>query len=230
MCGAQSEVFHARYCVPWGVVHWLERAMPCTKTEPDSPGLSYCRHYVRGMDAIAFAIDSVSVLIGKVTAQVELELAVVGMDGGAEGGFGRASLADAIENALHIAKSVRIADIAHCRQTFGIRDVGSASRKTHETAFQDVQGDVLLSLKKTGKLVPVTGETSRLQELCDALVKPGRTAAWGELGDERVRQFVLENVGQFRCDRGQTADGDAKLAIIERTHPTGGVGNVKKLR
>ena len=74
----------------------------------------------------------------------------------------------------------------------------------------------------------VAAEASGLEELGDAFVQPGRAAAAGELGDERVSQFMLQNVRQFRRHGTQAADRDAQLAVIDRSGPGGGVRDIEE--
>src|SRR5438270_2700818 len=129
---------------------------------------------------------SVSVFIGKVAAEVGFELAVIGMERGAESRLGGIPLADQIENSLDVAESVGIADVRDCGQTLGVRQGGRGAGKTGEAAFEDVERDVLLCLEKQGQGMAFAIEMSGLKQLSNALVEPRRAAVSGKLGDERV--------------------------------------------
>src|SRR5271165_6039155 len=67
--------------------------------------------------------------------------------------------------------------------------------------------------------MPVSAQGLRLEKLCDAFVQPGRAPSTGKLRNERVRQFVLQNVCQFWRHGIQTADRDTQLAVIDSSRP-----------
>ena len=52
------------------------------------------------------------------------KLAVVGVDGGAKGGFGGTTLADTLQDPLNVAHAVGIVDVGDGSQGFGVGDIG----------------------------------------------------------------------------------------------------------
>ena len=79
-----------------------------------------------------------------------------------------------------------------------------------------------------GELVSIAAEALGLQKLGDAFVQPGRTATAGELRNKGVRQFMFQNMRQFGRHGAEAADRDAKLAVIDRSGPSRGVGDVEE--
>src|ERR1700687_2947674 len=59
-------------------------------------------------------------------------------------------------------------------------------------------------------------------------MQPRRAAASGKLRDKRVSQFMLQNVRQFRRHGIEATNGDAQLAIVDRSAPAGGMSDVEK--
>src|ERR1700752_1062199 len=119
------------------------------------------------------------------------------MNGGAQGGFGGTALAQAFENALHIAHAIRIVNVRDGRQTFGVGDRGLHVREACEASLQQIQGNVLLCLEEQGEWMTISAELLGLEKLSDALIQPGRTASAGKTRNEGVSQFMFENAGQF---------------------------------
>src|SRR5580692_11004909 len=124
------------------------------------------------------------------------------MDGSSESGLRRVALADTLQNPLDIAHSVGFSNERNRSQGFGVGKIGLSPRELQETAFQGVQGDVPLRLEQCRELVPFAANALWLDILRNALMKPRRTPSCGELGDKRMRQFMLKNMGQFRRHRG----------------------------
>ena len=120
----------------------------------------------------------------KVLGQVGLELAVVGMDGRAQGGFGGRALAEELEDALNIAHAVGIVDVGHGGERFGVGDVGLGAGKTLEAAFERVERNILLRFEQQCELAAFAAEALGFEELGDAFVQPGRATAAGKLRNE----------------------------------------------
>src|SRR5579864_3959616 len=147
----------------------------------------------------ATALRAISV--GKVLGEVGLELAVIGVNGGAQSGFSGASLAEKLQNALDIAHAVGVIDVGDSSQRFRVGHVGFNTGEIHEAAFEHVQRDIALSLEKKSELVTIAAQALGFEELRNAFIEPVRAAASGKLIDKRMSQFVLENSGQFGADR-----------------------------
>ena len=74
-----------------------------------------------------------------------------------------------------------------------------------------------MRFEEQSELVSVAAEAFGLKELGDAFVQPGRAAAAGKLVNKGVRQFMLQNVRQFRRHGTQAADRNAQLAVVDRS-------------
>ncbi len=156
------------------------------------------------------------------------ELAVVGVDGCAQGGFGGISLAQAFENPLNVAHAVGVVDIGDGGERFGVREIGLGSGELQETSFQNIERNVVLRFEKKRELMSIAAKTLGFEELGDAFMQPGRASSAGELINEGVRQFMLQHVGEFGCHGTETADGNAELAVVHRSGPGGSVGDIEK--
>jgi hypothetical protein len=66
--------------------------------------------------ALAAGKSLFAVLVAEVLAELALELAVVGMEGRAQGGFGGTALAQELQNSLDVAHAVSIVDVGNCSQ------------------------------------------------------------------------------------------------------------------
>src|SRR5579864_9020923 len=124
------------------------------------------------------------------------------MDGSAESGLGRVALADTLQNPLDIAHSVGFSNERNRSQGFGVSKIGLPSRELHKTALEGIQRDIPLRLEQYRELMPFAANALWLDVLRNALVEPRRTPSCRELGDKRMRQFMLKNMGQFRRHRG----------------------------
>src|SRR5271167_831191 len=172
--------------------------------------------------------ELLAVLVGEIPGQVGLELAVVGMDGGPQGGLGGIALADALQDALNIAHAIGVVDVGHCSQRFGVGDVGFSAGETLEASFQSIEWDIALRFEEQRELMSIATKASGFEELGDTFVQPRRAAAAGKLRNERVSEFMLEHVREFRGHGTETADRDAQLAVIDRSGPRGGVGDIEE--
>src|SRR3974390_514480 len=59
------------------------------------------------------SLRSFAVFVGEVSGQIGFELTVVGVDRGAQRGFGGIALAEALQDALYVAHAVGVVDIRH---------------------------------------------------------------------------------------------------------------------
>src|SRR5208282_4319845 len=135
--------------------------------------------------------ELLAVFVGEIAGEVGFELAVIGVNGCAQGGFGGIALAEALEDALNIAHAIGIVDVRYGRQRLGVGDVGLSAGKVLETSFQSVEGDILLRFVEQRELVPIAAEAFGFEELGNAFVQPGRAAAAGELSNKRMSQFMF---------------------------------------
>src|ERR1700722_20297093 len=157
----------------------------------------------------------VAVFVGQVLGEVGFELAVVGVDGGAQRGFRGTALAERLQDALNIAHAVSVVDVGDGGQGLGIRKIGLTAREALEARFEHIQRNVSLRLEQLGELGSASAEAFGLKELRDTFVQPGRATRGGQLVKEGVRQFVLQNASQFRRERAQAADRNSQLAIVD---------------
>src|ERR1700740_2013531 len=107
----------------------------------------------------------VPVFVGEVSPQIRFELAVIGMNGRAQGRFGGTALAQSFENALHIAHAVRIVDVRDGSQTFGISDRGLDLGEAREAPLQHIQGNVLLCLEELSEGMTIAAKIPGLKKL-----------------------------------------------------------------
>src|ERR1700740_405756 len=105
-----------------------------------------------------------AVFDGEISGEFGFELAVIGVDGRAQGGLGGAAFAEASQNALHIAYSVGVIDIGNRSQRVRIGDIGFPARDSSETAFQQVQWNVVLRLEQLSQLSPISRQRSWLKK------------------------------------------------------------------
>src|ERR1700757_2441346 len=85
-----------------------------------------------------------AVLAAEKLAHLGLQLSVVRMDGRAQRGFRGTALPDSLENALHVAHPVRVADIFHRRQGLRIGDCRLDVGEPHKAAFEHVVRNLAL--------------------------------------------------------------------------------------
>ena len=169
-----------------------------------------------------------AVPVCEISGQVRLKLTIVGVDGGTEGGLGRIALADALEDALNVAHAVGVIDIGHSSQGLGIGHIGFSAGESIKASLQRIERDIPLSFEELGELAAFATETPGLDELGNPFVKPGRAAAAGQLGNKGVREFMLQDVGEFRRHGAQSADRDTQLAVIQPPRPAGGASDIEE--
>ncbi len=57
------------------------------------------------------------------------------------------------------------------------------------------RGMLRLRLEEHSQLMSIAAQVFRFEQLGDSFMEPGRTAAGGDLIDERVSEFVLQDPG-----------------------------------
>src|SRR5437899_11526528 len=74
----------------------------------------------------------------------------------------------------------------------------------------------------------VTAEAPGLEKLGNSLMQPGWTPSGRQLVDKGMGEFVLEDAGQVGRHGTEAADRNAELAVIDRTRPGRGMGDVEE--
>src|ERR1022692_2370665 len=169
----------------------------------------------------------ISVFTDKVLAHLGLQLSVIGVNRGAQGSFGRASLAKPFEDSLQITHAVGVVDVLNRSQGLFIGDGCLYAGELQKTAFQGVERDLALCPEEVSQKLPM-GNLLRLNCLGNALVEPLRTTSARKLADERMGKLVLQHPRQLRRDRTQAVNGNAQLSVIDSATPGGRLGDIKK--
>src|SRR6202521_6206365 len=88
--------------------------------------------------------ELIPVFAGQVLSDFGFQLAVIGVDGGPEGGFGRTALSQSFENPLQITHAVGVADVLNRREGLFIGHRGLSAGELHKTTFQGVEWNLTL--------------------------------------------------------------------------------------
>ena len=79
-----------------------------------------------------------------------LGLAVVGVDGRAQSGFGGAAIAETLQDALDVAHTVGVIDVGNGGQRFRIGQISFSAGEAQEAALEHVQRYIALGLEQSG--------------------------------------------------------------------------------
>ncbi len=143
-----------------------------------------------------------------------------------EGGFGRGSGGDSIEKAIDVAHAAGIHDGLDGGERPRVGIGGGIAREAHPRALQRSERRrifVIVNLQERGGGIAAT---AAFHVLRDAFLEPGWRTIPRFLGDEVMRQFVLQDVAELRSDGGEPLDRDANAAVVERAGPVWGASDV----
>ncbi len=115
--------------------------------------------------------------------------------------------------------AVGVADVLGGGERFGVGGSGFGGGEAHETAFEHIERDLISGGEEVRQLASVGGGRLAFFDLRDAFVEPSGAAVARHLRDERVRQFMFEDAGQFGRDALDAADRDAQFAIVDGAGP-----------